>query len=284
MKLITWNIQWGLGCDGRVDFKRIVDTAKALADFDVLCLQEVSRNYPGLKDSGGRDQFALLAALLPGYTPVEGVAVERHTPGIGVQQFGNMILSRLPVIQVLRHCLPWPAETELPTMQRMALETTVQARSGPLRVTTTHLEFHSSRQRAAQIEALRAIQAEAAGHGSNRPQAHKVGSPFESRPRDARGILTGDFNCAHDDPLIASLQVPSADGSPAYIDAWSLVHPGAAHPPTVGLHDQAQWEGRTPCFDFVFVSADLASQVRGMAVDSVTDASDHQPLLLEVDA
>ncbi len=284
MKLITWNIQWGLGCDGRVDFERIVDAARALADFDVLCLQEVSRNYPGLKSSGGKDQFELLAALLPGYTPVEGIAVERHTAGIGAQQFGNLILSRLPVIQVLRHRLPWQAETALPTMQRMALETVLEAASGPLRVTTTHLEYYSSRQRAAQIEALRAIQAEAAGHAGNRPQAQKAGSPFESRPRDARGILTGDFNCGHDDALIARLQAPADDASPAYVDAWSIAHPGAPHPPTVGWHDKAQWEDRTPCFDFVFVSADMAGQVRRMTVDLATDASDHQPLLLEIDA
>ena len=284
MKLITWNIQWGLGCDGRVDLKRIVDSARAFADFDLLCLQEVARNYPGLRDSGGRDQFALLAALAPGYTAVEGVAVERHAAGIGVQQFGNMILTRLPVIQVLRHRLPWPAEPALPTMQRMALETIVEAPSGPLRVTTTHLEFYSARQRAAQVEALRAIQAEAAGHAGNQVQAQKMGSPFESRPRPARGILTGDFNCGHDDALIARVQAPAADGSPAYADAWRIAHPGIAHAPTVGLHDKVQWEGRTHCFDFIFVSADLATQVRGMTVKTDTDASDHQPILLEIDA
>ena len=44
MKLVTWNIQWGLGLDGRVDLARIVDHAKSLADFDVLTLQEVADN------------------------------------------------------------------------------------------------------------------------------------------------------------------------------------------------------------------------------------------------
>ncbi len=284
MKLITWNIQWGLGCDGRVDLKRVIDSARAFADFDVLCLQEVARNYPGLRDSGGRDQFAVLAALAAGYTAVEGIAVERHAAGIGVQQFGNMILTRLPVVQVLRHRLPWLADPGLPTMQRMALEIILEAPSGPLRVTTTHLEYYSSRQRAAQIEALRAIQAEAAGHAADRPQPQKRGSPFESRARDARGILTGDFNCGHDDPLIARLQAPAADGSAAYVDAWDMAHPGVPHAPTVGLYDKAQWEGRTHCFDFMFVSADLAAQVRGMTVKADTDASDHQPVLLEIDA
>ena len=36
MKLITWNIQWGRGADGRVDLDRIVAHAQRFADFDVL--------------------------------------------------------------------------------------------------------------------------------------------------------------------------------------------------------------------------------------------------------
>ncbi len=31
MRLLTWNIQWGLGMDGRVDLARIVAHARALA-------------------------------------------------------------------------------------------------------------------------------------------------------------------------------------------------------------------------------------------------------------
>ena len=46
--------------------------ARAFADFDVLCLQEVAANFSTLKGSQGEDQFALLAALLPGFTPSSG--------------------------------------------------------------------------------------------------------------------------------------------------------------------------------------------------------------------
>ncbi|MGZ5216124.1 MAG: endonuclease/exonuclease/phosphatase family protein [Caldimonas sp.] len=55
MKLVTWNIQWCLGVDGRVDPKRIVDEARAFCDFDVLCLQEVAANFPALQGSAGED-------------------------------------------------------------------------------------------------------------------------------------------------------------------------------------------------------------------------------------
>ena len=77
MKLITWNVQWCCGVDGKVDPARIVTEAKRQADFDVLCLQEIGDNYPHprLAGSAGEDQFAMLSALLPGYVAVPGVAV-----------------------------------------------------------------------------------------------------------------------------------------------------------------------------------------------------------------
>ena len=62
MRLVTWNIQWGKGCDGVVDLRRIVSTAKTLADADIFCFQEVSDNFVSL--DGGIDQSAELAALL----------------------------------------------------------------------------------------------------------------------------------------------------------------------------------------------------------------------------
>ena len=83
MKIVNWNIQWCLGVDGRVDPKRIVDEARAFADFDVLCLQEVACNFPALKGSAGEDQFALIAALLPGFTAIPGIAVDTAAPDGG---------------------------------------------------------------------------------------------------------------------------------------------------------------------------------------------------------
>ena len=76
MKLITWNIQFGVGVDGRNDLERIIAEARRIADFDVLCLQEVADNFPELKDNRGEDQFAEIARLLPGYTAVDGTAVD----------------------------------------------------------------------------------------------------------------------------------------------------------------------------------------------------------------
>ena len=116
MKLITWNVQWCCGVDGKVDPARIVTEARRLADFDVLCLQEIADNYPHprLAGSAGEDQFALLSTLLPGYIGIPGVAVDHPGEDGRRRRFGNMIFSRLPVQQVFRHLLPYPADRRFP--------------------------------------------------------------------------------------------------------------------------------------------------------------------------
>lgn len=281
MQLITWNIQWARGADGAVDPQRIVRVCREMADFDVLCFQEVARNFPGLAGNGGADLFAQLAAELPGYAPVEGIAVDALGPGGTRRQFGEVILTRLPVIQAFRHSLPWPADPGVPSMQRVALEVVVAGARGPLRITTTHLEYYSERQHAAQVERLRELHAEAASHAADAPIAAKEGGPFETRPRPRSAILTGDFNFPAGDPLRERLQQPIA-GAPAYRDAWRIRHPNKAHAPTRGLYDKRQWPGDPDACDFIFVTEDLANRVEDVVVNAATNASDHQPVLLKL--
>ena len=63
MKILTWNIQWGLGMDGVCDLKRVTDYARATGA-DVICLQEVADGYDDLEGSQGENQFAVIAALM----------------------------------------------------------------------------------------------------------------------------------------------------------------------------------------------------------------------------
>src|SRR5699024_6858440 len=132
MILITWNVQWCRGMDGVVDPGRIARVVRNLADFDVLCLQEVAINFHGLPGSSGEDQVKELAAALPGYTAVYGPATDTDDGKGRRSQFGNAMFTRLPVIQVYRHLLPWPADAAVLSMQRMALEAVVLAPSGPM--------------------------------------------------------------------------------------------------------------------------------------------------------
>lgn len=282
MKIVTWNIQWCLGCDGRVDARRIVDEARAFADFDVLCLQEVADNFPGLKGADGEDQFARLAALLPRFVAIPGFAVDVPGDGGARRRFGNLILSRLPVHQVHRRCLPWPADAAVRSMPRMLLDAVVEAPFGPLRIMTTHLEYYSATQRAAQVEALRDHHAEACGRARIAGVGDASQGPFQSQPQAASAILAGDFNVRPDDPLLARLTAPFDDAvALPFDDVWRQLHPGHAQPPTSGVHDRAQWPEAFAC-DFICASRDLRERLRAIEIDGDTQASDHQPMMVEL--
>jgi endonuclease/exonuclease/phosphatase family metal-dependent hydrolase len=279
MKLLTWNVQWCRGIDGNVDPARIANVARRMADFDVLCFQEIAVNFPALAGSRGEDQVLALAALFPGYGAHYGAATDVECTGNTRSQFGNLILSRLPVLQVYRHLLPWPVDDATPSMQRLALEAVIATDLGPVRVTTTHLEYYSALQRNAQIEALRGIHAQACAHARARRGAGE--GPFAPRPRPASAIFTGDFNLGPGDAGHARLCAGFEDGAPVLRDAWEVAHPGRPHAPTVGIHENSFSE-RPDCFDFFFLTPDLAARVGAVAVDGDTQASDHQPVLLEL--
>jgi endonuclease/exonuclease/phosphatase family metal-dependent hydrolase len=277
MRLVTWNIQCGKGCDGAVDLARIVSVAKSLADADIFCFQEVSDGFDAL--DGGFDQSAQLAALLPDYRPVFRPAVEAIDSHGKSHRFGNMTLSRLPVLQVAGHLLPWPRAGVARSMRRLALEVTVRTPFGPMRVVNTHLEFHSAAQREAQILRLLDLQEEASQYPLTWSSKHT--EPYGSQVAPATSLLCGDFNFDVSDPQYLLLQESARPGL-NYRDAWTLCRPGQPHRPTCGIHDHAQWPDGADCRDFVFVTEDMTKRVRRIEVDEVTAASDHQPIVVEI--
>ncbi len=284
MKLVTWNIQWGRGIDGRVDLARIVATARALADFDVLCVQEVADNFPapGLAGNDDRDQFAELGKLLPGYARVQGYGVDLAGENGRRRRFGNAIFSRYGVLSARRHAMPWPADPGVETMPRVALEATLEAPIGAIRVTTTHLEYYSDVQRQAQARRLRELHAEACDRALRPAPATREAGPFEATPQTALAILVGDFNFPPENRAYDEIQGPLEGGLPRYRDAWPILNGHRPHAPTFCVHSQAY--SKTPyCCDFAFVSEPLAKCVRSIRVDSATQASDHQPVLVEID-
>lgn len=286
MKLLSWNIQWGRGVDGRVDFERIVAEMRRVAggDAEVLMLQEVADGYPELEGSDGGNGFAALAALLPGYTVIAGVATDTPRAGGGRRRFGNLVASRLPVLQVFRHLLPWPVDAGLKSMQRIALEVNVAAPFGPLRVTTTHLEYYSAAQRRAQFERLRVLHREACVQASCPRAGTAADGPFAPLPRGRLALVAGDFNCRPDAPeRRLLLGADSEHGeTPALLDAWALLRGSEPHAPTVGVHDRAQWPDGECAFDFFFVGSDLAPRLQRIEADAASQASDHQPVWAEL--
>lgn len=284
MILITWNIQYGKGTDGRTDFPRIVEVLRRLGDADVICFQELAVNFPDLDGGAGADQPAILSALLPGYMPIFRPALDFGLPGGARQLFGNMILSRLPVVQVLAHLLPRPAEANIRSMQRIAIEAVVETPFGPLRVVTTHLEYYSELHRLAQVDAIRALHEEAARRAAA-PGAAGDGAHaglYRPIPRPARALVCGDFNFEPGWPDYHRMLAPFPVGVPGFRDAWTICRPDKPHAPTAGIYDADQWPKGPNCRDFVFVTDDLAPRLRRIAVDVKTDASDHQPVLIEL--
>lgn len=285
MKLVSWNVQWGRDASGVVDLARTVREAQRLADFDVLCLQEITRGFHALPGGPGDDQFAELEALLPGFTVMGAIGADLPAPGNAQhaprRQFGNALATRLSVAQVFRHALPWPADPGSPSMQRVALEAVLDAPGGALRVLVTHLEFYSLRQRLAQVDALRRAQEEAADHAAHPAPAENDVGPFAPSGRPVSAIVCGDFNSAWGSEAYSRMLEPLG-GSPAFIDAWTALHPGATPPYTAGVYDTAQWSDGPLTCDFVFVTEDLRSRLQRCEIDGATEASDHQPIVLEL--
>lgn len=282
MKLLTWNIQWGRGMDGRVDLQRTLAEIRAMGDFDVVALQEVAIHFPGLAGSQGEDGMAELAGGLPGYTPVYGAATDLPDGRGGRKQFGNAVFSRLPVQQVYRHLLPWPNDPEVPSMQRILLEVVVESGFGPMRVMTTHLEYYSRLQREAQINAIRNLHDEACAH-AHRPRRGEgeTGGPFEVWPRPLSAILCGDMNIPPEAPERVRLLAPFSNDVPAFADTWEILHPDQPHPSTAGIH-KVDWLDRPSCYDFVFLTQDIAPRLKAHHVNQETTASDHQPVWIEL--
>ncbi len=266
MEILSWNIQAAKGVDEVISTERIANDIKQFADADVICLQEVMC-------TPASNQVAEFTALFNGYTPVFGAAIDRLYPG-GRLQFGNMILTRLPLLQIFLHKLPQPAEPDCKYMPRQAVEVVVQADDELLRVTTLHLEYFAAGQRAAQVNYLVNHHAECLDRFRH-PSPEPGQEQFEPLAQTSRNIYCGDFNLTVDSPDYRTMvQEGNNDG---LVDCWRQVHQQASHDPTCGIYDRVQWEEGPHCRDFFFASPDVAPSLKEFSVNQKTAASDHQP-------
>lgn len=278
LNLITWNVQWFCGLDNHVSVERVVAHARSMADFDVLCLQEVAVHYPALEGGAGFDQVQRVRELLPGFELHFGAAVDERGPGGQRQRFGNLVATRLPVAQAWHQALPYPADAGVRSMPRMCTSLTALTPFGPVRLMTTHLEFYSARQRMAQAQALLDLHAQGCAHAAAAPLRDDSGGPFQSKPHTTSALLCGDFNLERHEAEYALLTAAPAHRDTTRLrDAWSVVHGDTPPAPTFRLHDRRYGPEPIAC-DYVFVSDDLAPRVRHIEVDTVTTVSDHQPV------
>ncbi len=280
--ILTWNIQCGLGCDGVHDLKRISEHIKNTGDPDVICLQEISRFMAELDADRGEDQMEILAGFFPGYECFFGAALNQsggQTPDR--RQFGNLILSRLPVLQVFFHPLPQPHDAGVKHMARQLSEVVVACTSGPLRILTTHLEYHSSLQRAAQVNAIRDLHSQVCDN-IRWPGLNPGNGPYNLIARPETSVICGDFNFTPESSEYKQLLAGFRHEIPPLKDVWQIINGDKAHAPTCGIFDKRQWPEGPHARDFFFISDDLCPKIKDISVHTKTNASDHQPILLEL--
>jgi endonuclease/exonuclease/phosphatase family metal-dependent hydrolase len=292
MKIVTYNVQWFKGLDNVVDIARVINVARDMADFDAICMQEVAVNYATLTGTVHPNQPAIVKQLLPGFEVFFSPAIDELSPcGTMRQQFGNLIATRLPVRQVQHTPLPYPnppVAQPTPSMQRIALTCTVQAPWGPVRLITSHLEYYSQVMRHAQTRALRDLHLQGCALAAQPPKTEQ-GTPYQPKPLTTDTIICGDFNFEPDSEEYASMvrtgggQTDQVQTGAAgnLVNSFNVLHPGAAYPSTFRLFDRTYGPEPVGC-DFFFVSNSLTHRVKGFAVNQVTQASDHQPVLLEL--
>jgi endonuclease/exonuclease/phosphatase family metal-dependent hydrolase len=297
MKVVTYNIQWGKGLDGRVDLERI---ARTVADCDIVALQEVERHWRRMEHA---DQVQRLGELLPRHWSVYGIALDvgmRKPLANGDadntrRQYGNLILSRWPIVSTRTFPLPnVPVHGHIMD-QSMVIEAVVEHPTRPFRVYGTHLNYLSRRQRLGQCQTLLRIVdsaprdgAPAAGPGVD-PASYGADwmalTPDEVPQVPLPAILLGDFNMQVGSPEYEVLTGPI---DPCYgrlceaglfADALTV----AGMPEDQGwTHPGEDRHGRKR-IDHIFVTPDLVSTVRRGWIDYGADGSDHLPVFAELD-
>ncbi len=272
MQILSWNIQATKGVDNVCSSKRIANDIEAFSNADIICLQEVMR----VTDN---DQVEEIAQFFPEHDIYFGAAINRLHKN-GRLQFGNLILSRLPVLQAINHKLPQPAQPSAKHMPRQAIELIVPYKSMPLRIVTTHLDYFATKQRTAQVNYLFNHYLESADR-FYKPSPDGGEEQFESIPETLNTIYAGDFNLNVDSSDYQLLLQETANGS--LVDCWRLIHGDTPHAPTCGIFDHVQWQEGAHCRDFFFASQEIAAGIKDIEVQTDTAASDHQPVKISLE-
>ena len=166
MNLITWNVQWCRGIDGQVDPARIARVARAVGRLRRAVFAGSRGELPG---PAGEPRRGPDGRTVGRPSRLSSDVRCRHRSGRRPsgerRRFGNAIFTRLPVQQVFRHSLPWPAD---PTRAQHAATGAGGCRGSDRRAPARDLDAPgvllagcSAWRRS---EALLALHAEACGH------------------------------------------------------------------------------------------------------------------------
>jgi endonuclease/exonuclease/phosphatase family metal-dependent hydrolase len=285
MQCVSYNIQYGIGLDKRYDIARIVDAVRGA---DLIGLQEVSRNNP---NNQGRDMPAEIRALLPEYFSVYGPSFEidmgshvKDGKAVDLRfQFGNMILSRTPILASRNLLLPRRRSVAKMNFQRSALEALVETPLGPIRFYSTHLDHRSPDERLTQIRHLMERVLAYPREGGGLTGVGEMGFPEPPRPESA--VLLGDFNLLAGSPEHEQItgRLDHEFGLPLVADKFvdAAAHLGTEADTCVDI-DHPDDVSRHKRIDYTFVTVDLADRLKSCHVDTGAVGSDHRPVWVEL--
>ncbi len=231
LRILCYNIHYGQGTDGIYDVERLAEVINA-AKPDLVALQEVD---VGVKRSGRVHQAQRLAELT-------GMAVRygptQHYEG-GL--FGNAVLTRLPILDVAIHPLPYTESTpEKVTYPRGAIVVTVRGPGDrPLRFISTHFQHNLPEDRLAEAKAINALFA---------------------MDNALPTILAGDMNAVPESEPIAEL-----------LTKWHNATDDPPAPTAPSINPRSR-------IDYIFYRPAPAFQVIEANVIAETLASDHRPV------
>ncbi|GGD95924.1 endonuclease [Rhizobium anhuiense] len=286
MNFVSYNIQYGFGLDGRYDLPRI---ARSLEGADVIALQEVTR---GFSRNGFADMAADVAAFFPDYFWVYGPACDMHVeaakeglrPVPGTRfQFGNMVLSRWPVISTRTLLLPRSRTIGKINLQRGATEAVIKAPGGAFRVYSVHLDHVSADERIRQLQFLNAQINAFVQEGGSLTGGGEFDLPEPPLPEDY--VIMGDFNMEPESPEYCALAGAGGGyygriarvGTP--IDAFAAL--SAYRPGSYSWMDPED-HGKRMHLDYCFVSCGLEGRLKSARIDTQSEGSDHFPLWVEI--
>lgn len=285
MKFLSYNIQYGVGLDGRFDPERI---ARSLEGADIIALQEVTRNF---HRNGKADLVAIFRDLKPQYFSTfwpaceidAGSAIENGRAVDRRFQFGNMILSRFPILSTRLLPLPRTRTISRINPQRGATEALIDTPSGPLRVYSVHLDHVYPAERIAQISYLKARAISYGIEGGAMTGGADFG--FDELPHPDDFVLMGDFNMVPESPEYCAM----AGTRDAFygrslrlenpVDA--LAHLGRLAPDSYSWIDPADHNKRMH-LDYCFLSSGLVPRLKDAWIDFDAVGSDHLPVGFEL--
>ncbi len=291
MKLVSYNIQYGFGSDGRYDLTR---AARLIDGADIIALQEVERHW---LRSNEDDQPEILSRLLPGYYWVYGPAYDMDASEQRDgrvfnrrRQFGTMLLSRLPIAWSRLHALPMRRTVRPLNTRNAALECMIRTPAGPVRVLSLHLAHIAAEERLEQIDYLlgqhRRADADGGPWSGVDDEPARNWSNGEGEPESPlAAIWMGDFNS---EPGSAEYRrivgdIPYHPGA-AYADGFVDAAAVAAEPASYHTHVKTiAGEVRRRRLDHCFVGGLLSDRVRSVHADIGEVASDHFPVRIDID-